>query len=61
MYHIIFMQHIQKYGSAFLNSDGGTLCVGVSDEGYATYPTIGCTCTCTYYILVTWQVPYSSV
>ena len=29
------MQHIQKYGSAFLNSDGGTLCVGVSDEGYA--------------------------
>ena len=32
---LFFLQHIQKYGSAFLNSDGGTLCIGVSDEGYA--------------------------
>ncbi len=26
-------EHIQKYGSAFLNCDGGTLCVGVADNG----------------------------
>ncbi len=26
-------EHIQKYGSAFLNSGGGTLCIGVADSG----------------------------
>lgn len=25
--------HIQKYGSAFLNSGGGSLCIGVHDDG----------------------------
>lgn len=29
----VLPSHIQKYGSAFLNSDGGTLCIGVNDEG----------------------------
>ena len=28
-----FLQHIRKYGSAFLNSNGGTLCIGVRDDG----------------------------
>ena len=26
-------QHIQKYGSAFLNSEGGVLIIGVADDG----------------------------
>lgn len=26
-------QHVQKYGSAFLNSGGGSLCMGVADDG----------------------------
>ena len=29
----ILPSHIRKYGSAFLNSSGGVLCVGVTDEG----------------------------
>lgn len=29
----ILPEHVQKYGSAFLNSGGGTLCVGVADSG----------------------------
>ncbi|CAI8024075.1 Schlafen-like protein 1 [Geodia barretti] len=29
----VLPSHIQKYGSAFLNSDGGTLYVGISDDG----------------------------
>ncbi|XP_064384165.1 schlafen-like protein 1 [Halichondria panicea] len=29
-------EHIQKYGSAFLNSGGGTLCIGVADSGEIT-------------------------
>ena len=29
----IFPEHIRKYGSAFLNSGGGQLCVGVTDKG----------------------------
>ena len=32
------LQHIQKYGSAFLNSGGGTLCVGVADDGKIDRP-----------------------
>ena len=27
------LQHIQKYGSAFLNTDGGVLIAGVLDNG----------------------------
>ena len=27
------MQHVQKYGSAFLNSDGGVLMAGILDNG----------------------------
>jgi predicted HTH transcriptional regulator len=29
----ILPTHINKYGSAFLNSSGGTLCIGVNDDG----------------------------
>ena len=29
----ILPAHINKYGSAFLNSSGGTLCIGVNDDG----------------------------
>ena len=29
----INLQHIQKYGSAFLNTDGGVLIAGVLDNG----------------------------
>lgn len=29
----ILPAHIDKYGSAFLNSSGGTLCIGVNDDG----------------------------
>ena len=28
-----FLQHIRKYGSAFLNSDGGVLMAGILDNG----------------------------
>ena len=31
----ILPAHINKYGSAFLNSSGGTLCIGVNDDGNA--------------------------
>ena len=31
----ILPTHINKYGSAFLNSSGGTLCIGVNDDGNA--------------------------
>ena len=27
------MQHVHKYGSAFLNSDGGVLMAGILDNG----------------------------
>ncbi|CAK6974071.1 uncharacterized protein LOC128373952 [Scomber scombrus] len=29
----VFSQHVSKYGSAFLNSEGGSLVVGVNDSG----------------------------
>ena len=29
----ILPEHLMKYGSAFLNSGGGTLCIGVNDNG----------------------------
>lgn len=29
----VLPSHIRKYGSAYLNSSGGILCVGVTDEG----------------------------
>lgn len=32
----ILPTHINKYGSAFLNSSGGTLCIGVNDDGEYT-------------------------
>ena len=28
-----FLQHVRKYGSAFLNSDGGVLMAGILDDG----------------------------
>lgn len=37
IYHMLFthfsLQHIRKYGSAFLNSDGGVLLAGILDDG----------------------------
>lgn len=30
---MILPEHVRKYGSAFLNSGGGTLCIGVEDDG----------------------------
>ena len=33
---LILPSHIRKYGSAFLNSGGGKLCVGVTDDGIVT-------------------------
>ena len=32
MYNIL-PSAVQRYGSAFLNSNGGTLCIGVADDG----------------------------
>ena len=32
-----FVQHIRKYGSAFLNSGGGTLTLGIADDGKWDY------------------------
>ena len=32
-YGVIFLQHIRKYGSAFLNCDGGVLIAGILDNG----------------------------
>ena len=32
-FSFINLQHIQKYGSAFLNTDGGVLIAGVLDNG----------------------------
>lgn len=32
------MQHVQKYGSAFLNSDGGVLMAGILDNGETLDP-----------------------
>ena len=29
----LVLQHVRKYGSAFLNSDGGVLMAGVLDNG----------------------------
>lgn len=29
----ILPSHVRMYGSAFLNTSGGVLCVGVNDEG----------------------------
>ena len=29
----IWLQHVRKYGSAFLNSDGGVLMAGILDDG----------------------------
>ena len=29
----LFLQHIRKYGSAFLNCDGGVLIAGILDNG----------------------------
>ena len=36
----ILPTHINKYGSAFLNSSGGTLCIGVNDDGVYWLPTL---------------------
>lgn len=30
----ILPSHVRMYGSAFLNTSGGVLCVGVNDEGF---------------------------
>lgn len=29
----MWLQHVRKYGSAFLNSDGGVLMAGILDDG----------------------------
>ena len=32
----ISLKHVRKYGSAFLNSDGGVLLAGILDNGWLT-------------------------
>ena len=51
----ILPTHINKYGSAFLNSSGGTLCIGVNDDGNAIVnPCRHTLCRVSFRIFIKW-------
>ena len=50
-------EHVRKYGCAFLNSGGGTLCIGVADDGKLLRTTTKCP-LCVQYTLVNVAIKY---
>ena len=49
----ILPEHVRKYGCAFLNSGGGTLCIGVADDGQLLLALLYTKCPlCVHYTLI---------